>query len=166
MTVNVRDGADVIFTSGDSTSFGSIVDIVESATSNAQLPEEPVELTPEEKAKHDRWLKRREEQELRAQKRAEELAAIKEKRRQAAAAASKARIESVSPQPTRARAATPRDERAAEREDVYNTWVEFVNKLNHNEPTCCPDDQISIPLDTTRRSHPRYSGARRSSRTK
>ena len=139
--------------------FGNLGEIFDAALNGTELPDTPVELSEKEKAKHERWLKRREEQEAAAKKRAEEMAAAKERRRQAEIEARKSRA-AFEPRETNYRRdvnrktsysetinGMTREERDEARETEYNTWVAFVDKLVPSDPTCCPDDQIKIPLE-------------------
>lgn len=142
--------------------FGSLGPILDAALSGTVLPETAPELTEKEKERHERWLKRREEQEAAAKKRAEEMAALKEKRRAQEEAARKARVDSwaserpktnyrrdVSRKTSYSETVNgmTREEREEARENEYNTWVAFVDRLDVKNPNCCPDDQIKIPLE-------------------
>ena len=141
--------------------FGNIGPILDEALNGTTLPDTPPELSPKEKERHERWLKKREEQEALAKKRAEELAAVKEKRRAQEARERAVRMaEYLGERKTNYRRdvsrktsysetvnGMTREEREEARENEYNTWVSFADKLNVKDPTCCPDDQVKVALE-------------------
>lgn len=152
----------------DNTAFGNLGPIFDAALNGTQLPDEPVELSEKEKERHERWLKRREEQEAAAKKRAEELAAAKERIRAREAEARKAKAiapisrtdDIAAPHKTNYRRdvsrktsysetlnGMTREERDEARENEYNTWVAFIDRLDVKNPNCCPDDQVKVPLE-------------------
>ena len=140
--------------------FGNLAEIFDKALNGAELPDTPVELSEKEKEKHERWLKRQEEQKAAAAKRAADMAAAKELRRKAEAEARKARDNSFGEPKTNYRRdvnrktsysetvnGMTRDERDQARETEYNTWMAFVDKLVPTAINCCPDDQINVPME-------------------
>jgi len=146
--------------------FGSLGPILDAALAGAELPENPPELTEKEKARQERWLKKREEQEALAKKRAEEMAAAKERRRAREEAERLMRNTSYRDydEPSRPKTNYRRDvsrktsysdtvngmtreEREEARENEYNTWVVFVDKLDPKNQTCAPDQQVTVALE-------------------
>lgn len=141
--------------------FGNIGPLFDEALNGTVIPETPVELSPKEKERHERWLKKREEQAELAKKRAEEVAAAKERRRIAEQCARKAEAASydLNPAPKKKTATVPatsasdqnrnmtREEREASREAELLSWMEFVEDLDPKNIVCCPDDQITVSLN-------------------